>query len=103
MYLLYSDLCCSKSRRVAAVCGPSRAKLGTHPLNTQRMPSELVNCFAIPSIEVLPPWLMVLVLITSIGLQMVVAIKPARRDAKSCVGTLSFNPALVIKTCLIPS
>lgn len=60
-------------------------KEGTHPLNIQMKPSLaviLVMRLTMPS-EVLA--LMILVLMTSTGLQTVVATKPAIKDAEKCV------------------
>lgn len=70
-------LCCSKNRNVTTVCGPRRTKLGTQPRNTQPTPSFRHQPRSKLNIPPLPSALMILVLITSTGLQTVVATKPA--------------------------
>ena len=63
------------------VCGPKRMNLGTHPLNTHPRPSFL---YILASKLTKPSFsfaLITLVLITSTGLQMVVATKPAKKLA----------------------
>ena len=70
---------------VNIVCGPRRIKLGTHPLSIQKYPSFLVAVVIISMMLALPPPLMIRVLITSTGLHIVVATKPADRLEVKCV------------------
>lgn len=90
-HFLYNLLCCSKNKKVTTVCGPNLTKLGTHPLHIQPGPSilfTLVNNLTNPSLS---PLLMILVLMTSTGLQTVVATKPAIIEAEKWVVRLSVS------------
>lgn len=92
--ILYIFLCCSKNKKVAIVCGPSRMKLGSQPRKTQVTPS-----FAHISFKSLRrlcldsgPALIIRVFITSTGLHVVVATNPAMNEAVKWVVRLSDIP-----------
>lgn len=94
-------LCCSRNRNVNTVCGPSRTKLGTHPLNTQLPPSFLHHRFSSLKTPSLPPSaLMILVLTTSTGLHTVVATNPAPMLAARCAVQSSCMPVFLISSVL---
>jgi hypothetical protein len=87
---LYAFLCCSRKTNVKMVCGPSLMNDGTQPLNIQINPSFCVVCLRSVTMLVCSVALMTLVLTTSTGEQIVVATKPAMREAVKCVVRLSF-------------
>lgn len=89
---LYHVLCCSKKRKVAMVCGPSRTNAGTQPLNIQLTPSSRIILVSSGNTPSLLLELITLVLTTSTGLHTVVATKPARKLAEKCVVNPSFIP-----------
>lgn len=83
--VLNKAFCCSKNKRVAIVWGPKRTKLGSHPRSTHRNPSRLLVSTALGIIERRPGSLITLVLMTSNGLQTVVATRLAsRRSSELC-------------------
>lgn len=100
---LYIFLCCSRKRNVRIVWGPTRMKLGTQPLNIQRMPS----CLVISVTRLTMLWcafeLITRVLITSTGEQIVVATKPAKKEAVKCVDRPSFRGVYSRSVRLNPS
>lgn len=81
----YTRLCCSRSTKVAMVCGPNRTKLGVQPRKIHFGPSFLVSSLMTPRVVLLPDDSIRCVLTTSIGLHTVVATKLASNDAETWI------------------
>ena len=69
--------------------GPNLRKLGTQPLNIQPAPSLAVMVFSMFRTPSFCEALMTRLLITSTGLQMVVATKPAKKLLRKWVDVVS--------------
>lgn len=82
----FHSLNCSTARKIKIVFGPNLTKLGSHPRNKKAGPSFLTE--SIRTFTALS-WcwcaFIILVLITSAGEQIVVATKPANKEAVKCV------------------